>query len=204
MYLSLRQSLVPTFSIGDTLAGMHAAFGTVLALLARNKVGGQTVDASIYESVFSLMEGVLCEYDGQGQVRQPSGSTVTGIVPTGTYPTKDGKSVVIGANSDTLFKRLMVEMGQHAMAESPMYIGNQNRVTHQVCVNIKHASRELQTSVVLGCASSLVMCDVIRFMFVYVPKDITSVLKYIYIYMMCIPKHTHVLTYVYIYACLHT
>lgn len=128
-------SVRPNLSIGDTLAGMHAAFGTVLALLARDKVGGQTVDASIYESVFSLMEGVLCDYDGQGQVRQPSGSTVTGIVPTGTYPTKDGKSVVIGANSDTLFKRLMVEMGQHGMADSPMYVGNQNRVMHQTMLD---------------------------------------------------------------------
>ena len=32
-----------------------------------------------------------------------------GIVPTNTYNTKDGKSLVIGANSDSLFKRLMLQ-----------------------------------------------------------------------------------------------
>ena len=37
------------------------------------------------------MEAILCEYDGAGAVRECSGSTVTGIVPTNTYPTKDGK-----------------------------------------------------------------------------------------------------------------
>lgn len=56
-----RPSVRPNLSIGDTLAGMNAAFGTVLALLARQRglAGGQVVDSAIYESVFQLME-VCC------------------------------------------------------------------------------------------------------------------------------------------------
>lgn len=41
------------------------------------------------------------------QIRQPSGTTVTGIVPTNTYPCKGGKYVIIGGNGDSIYKRLM-------------------------------------------------------------------------------------------------
>ncbi|KAJ3086776.1 hypothetical protein HK102_012492 [Quaeritorhiza haematococci] len=56
----------PNMSLGDSLAGLHAAFGIVLALLARQRVAptgtatgsgsvehkqtGQVVDVAIYES----------------------------------------------------------------------------------------------------------------------------------------------------------
>lgn len=57
-----RPSVRPNLSMGDTLAGIHGALGTIMALYARegkNKVKGQVVDAAIYESVFSIMEGNL-------------------------------------------------------------------------------------------------------------------------------------------------
>ena len=41
-------------SLGDSVAGLHAAFGTVLALLARKKGGGgRVVDVSIMERYLS-------------------------------------------------------------------------------------------------------------------------------------------------------
>lgn len=123
----------PNLSIGDTLAGMNAAFGTLLALLSkeRKKSRGQVVDTAIYESVFQLLEGCLPDYDGESIIRKPSGSTVTGIVPTGTYRTFDDEQVVIGGNSDTLFKRLMNSIGRPDMANSDEYDNNAKRVVHQ-------------------------------------------------------------------------
>ena len=77
------------------------------------------------------MEGVLPDYSGAGLVRGPSGSTLTGIVPTNTYRTKDGKGLVIGANGDALFKRLMNKIGRSDLAEDPRFANNQLRVQHQ-------------------------------------------------------------------------
>jgi crotonobetainyl-CoA:carnitine CoA-transferase CaiB-like acyl-CoA transferase len=73
--------------MGDTLAGLHAVIGVLLALNAQQRQGakGDVVDVAIYESVFNLLEGVVPEYDGAGVVRGPSGSTITGIVPSNTY-----------------------------------------------------------------------------------------------------------------------
>lgn len=120
-------------SLGDTLAGMHATVGALLALIARQRLGqgGQTVDVSIVESVFNMLEGVLPEYDGAGVVREPSGSTVTGIVPTNTYQCNDGRYIVIGGNGDSIFKRLMVAIGQPAMAEDERLADNRGRVQHE-------------------------------------------------------------------------
>eukprot|EP00656_Telonema_subtile_P033458 TRINITY_DN3710_c0_g1_i1.p1 TRINITY_DN3710_c0_g1~~TRINITY_DN3710_c0_g1_i1.p1 ORF type:complete len:289 (+),score=61.55 TRINITY_DN3710_c0_g1_i1:2-868(+) len=124
-------------SLGDTLAGTQAAMGTLLALLARERglCAGQTVDASIIEAVFSVMEGVLPEYSGNGAVRGPSGTSVSGIVPTGTYPCADGSQVVIGANSDSLFKRLSHCIGQPEMSSDPAYDSNAKRVQHQAMID---------------------------------------------------------------------
>ncbi|KAG1451105.1 hypothetical protein G6F56_008170 [Rhizopus delemar] len=107
----------PNLSLGDSLAGMHAALGTLLGLIARNKLShqsrtGQVVDVAIYESMFNMMEGIVPEYDRFQEIRQPSGTTLTGIVPTNTYPCQDGKHVIIGGNGDSIYVRLMNAIGR--------------------------------------------------------------------------------------------
>ncbi len=123
----------PNISMGDTLSAIHAALGIALALLRRSQPGGegQVVDVALYESVFNLMEGIVPEFDGAGAIREPAGTTVTGIVPTNTYRCRDGKYVVIGGNGDSIFKRLMVAAGHPEMAENPEMADNAGRVKHE-------------------------------------------------------------------------
>ncbi|MGH8687562.1 MAG: CaiB/BaiF CoA transferase family protein [Burkholderiales bacterium] len=129
-----RPPVRPNLSIGDTLAGLHAVIGVLLALTARlrEKAGaGQVVDVAIYESVFNLLEAVVPEYDGAGVVREPSGSTITGIVPTNTYRCADGKYIVIGGNGDSIYQRLMRAIGRPEMAEDPRFATNAKRVENE-------------------------------------------------------------------------
>ncbi|TDJ17224.1 MAG: CoA transferase [Gammaproteobacteria bacterium] len=123
----------PNLSIGDTLAALHAVIGILLALQQRSKAegSGQVVDVAIYESVFNMLESVVPEYDGAGVVRGPSGSTLTGIVPTNTYPCADGKYVIIGGNADSIFQRLMRTAGRHDLADDARLRDNAGRVEHQ-------------------------------------------------------------------------
>jgi len=122
----------PNLSIGDTISGIHAALGIALALLEKNRSGeGQVVDVALVESMFNLMEAVVPEYDGNGVVREPSGSTVTGIVPTNTYRCRDGRYIVIGGNGDSIFKRLMEAAGYPEMACDPRLASNPGRVEHE-------------------------------------------------------------------------
>ena len=129
-----RPPVRPNLSIGDTLAGLHAAMGVMLAYIQREKDPdgkGQVVDAAIYESVFNMMEAVVPEYSGSGAIREPSGSTITGIAPTNTYITSDNKHVIIGGNGDSIFKRLMNAIGRPDMANDPELEANQGRVDNE-------------------------------------------------------------------------
>lgn len=122
----------PNLSLGDSLAGLHTAFGVALALIARDKnKTGQVIDVALYESVFNMLEGVVPEYFGAGAIREPSGSTVTGIVPTNTYQCADGAYVIIGANADSMFQRLMRAAGRPDLADDPRLVNNNGRVEHE-------------------------------------------------------------------------
>lgn len=137
----------PNMSMGDTVAAIHAALGITMALIQRAKPGsgqGQVVDVALYESIFNLMEGIVPEFDGAGVIREPSGTTVTGIVPTNTYRCDDDKYVVIGGNGDSIFKRLMVAAGRSDMAENPAMADNAGRVEHEP---------EIDEALALWCAA---------------------------------------------------
>ena len=119
-------------SLGDSLAGLHAVIGILLALEARRRDGrGQVVDAAIFESVFNVLESVVPEFDRAGVVRGPSGPTVSGIVPSNAYPTADRGWVVIGANNSANFRRLMQAIGRDDLAADPELAENPGRLRRQ-------------------------------------------------------------------------
>lgn len=116
-------------SIGDSIAALHAVIGALMALHHRRRTGrGQIVDVALYEAVFNLMESTLPEFDKAGIVRERTGTTLTGIVPSNTYPTADGGHVVIGGNGDSIFRRLMTAIGREDLANDPSVADNAGRV----------------------------------------------------------------------------
>lgn len=128
-----RPPVRPNLSLGDSLAGLHAALGIMMALYYRDVVGahvGQVIDVAIFEAVFNMMEGIVPEYDKCGIVREREGTKLSGIVPTSTYPCKEGKYIIIGGNSDGIFKRLMTAIGKPEMAADPRLEHNDGRVKH--------------------------------------------------------------------------
>ena len=116
-------------SIGDSVAGLHAVIGAMMALRHRETNGGkgQVVDVALYESVFNMMECALPEYAMFGEVRERTGSNLTGIVPSNTYVSRDGVNIIIAANGDGIFRRLMEAIGRGDVAEDPRYATNAGR-----------------------------------------------------------------------------
>ena len=108
-------------SLGDSLAGIYAALGALAALHHREKTGeGQMIDATIYESVLSVMEALVPEYQFEGYTRERSGSILPNIAPSNIYEGSDGM-VIIAANQDTVFARLCAAIGQPLLKDSPDY-----------------------------------------------------------------------------------
>jgi len=117
-------------SIGDSIAALHGVIGALMGLRHREVNGGrgQFVDVALYEAVFNMMESVLPEYDMFGLIRERSGASLPGIVPSNTYVTRDRKYVVIGANADSIFKRMMNAIGRADLADDPALAHNDGRV----------------------------------------------------------------------------
>jgi len=119
-------------SIGDSLTAMNAAMGVMMALHARRRTGrGQVVDAALYESVLSVMENLVTEYDLTGYVRERSGSILPGIAPSNVYPCAGGEMILIGGNGENVFSRLTEAMGQPELAADPRFADHASRGVNQ-------------------------------------------------------------------------
>ena len=106
-------------SIGDTLTGMFAAQGMLMALYWRDGLGGgkgQVVDATILESCFTFIESALPDYDKCGAIRQPGGTGLPGVVPSNIYKSKDGLWMVIAANVDEMYQRFCTAIERPELA----------------------------------------------------------------------------------------
>jgi crotonobetainyl-CoA:carnitine CoA-transferase CaiB-like acyl-CoA transferase len=124
-------------SLGDSLASLHAVIGALMSVL-RVKTGqgqGQVVDVSLVESVFNVMESIVPEYDLLGHVRTRSGGALPGITPSNTYPTRCGSYVVIGGNSDPIYRRLMHVIGRPDLADDPALQHNDGRSKQHVMLD---------------------------------------------------------------------
>jgi formyl-CoA transferase len=119
-------------SIGDSLAALYAALGTLIALHARNASGvGQVVDSAIYEAVMAMMESLITEYHQTGYIRERSGAILPNVAPSNVYPTRDGQMLLIAANQDTVFRRLCVAMDRPELADDPRYSNHTARGQRQ-------------------------------------------------------------------------
>ena len=119
-------------SIGDSLTALHAVIGVMMALHHRERTGrGQMIDAALYESVLSVMENLVTEYDLTGYVRERSGSVLPGIAPSNVYPCANGESLLIGGNGDAVFARLAATMGREDLASDPRYATHAARGENQ-------------------------------------------------------------------------
>ncbi|SPR97287.1 CaiB/BaiF CoA transferase family protein [Cupriavidus taiwanensis] len=117
-------------SLGDTIAGLHGAMGVLLALYQRDARGGegQVIDVALYESLFNLSESLLPEYSAFGAVRQPAGGALPGIAPSNAYPCASGEYVLVAANGDAIFRRMMLAIGRADLADDPALERNDGRV----------------------------------------------------------------------------
>jgi crotonobetainyl-CoA:carnitine CoA-transferase CaiB-like acyl-CoA transferase len=119
-------------SIGDSIAGLYAAFGVAAALWNRDRTGGEergcTLDVAATESILSLMEGMLPEYGKLGKIKRPTGSAIATAAPSNAYPSAEGEWVLIAANSEPLFAKLAVLVGHQEWVGAAHLRGNQARV----------------------------------------------------------------------------
>jgi formyl-CoA transferase len=118
-------------SIGDSIAGIYAAFGTVMALFQRERVTvplpQRVIDVALNESVLSVMESLVPDYLAYGVTRERVGGRMEGIAPSNAYPCADGTSIIVAGNGDAIFQRYMQTIGRPDLAQDPQLQSNAGR-----------------------------------------------------------------------------
>lgn len=106
----------------DYLSSVYAAFGAMAAIHARARTGrGQVVDVALYEAAFTQMEPVVPAHDKLGLVPMREGSNLPSMAPNSSYPTRDGGWVLIAANSQPTWRRLVGLMQQPQWLTDPRF-----------------------------------------------------------------------------------
>jgi formyl-CoA transferase len=120
-------------SIGDSIAGIYAAFGTVMALFQRARsatpipLPERIIDVALNESILSVMESLVPDYLAYGVRRERVGGRMEGIAPSNAYPCSDGTSIIIAGNGDAIFGRYMETIGRPDLATDPELRDNAGR-----------------------------------------------------------------------------
>lgn len=116
----------------DYVAGLYAAFGTVTAVLHRDRTGeGQLVDAALYEAAFSMLEAEVPAFAALGVVPTRTGSKLGKNTPSNLYRTRDGRDIHITALSESIFRRLMRAMGRADLISDPRFADSQERCRNE-------------------------------------------------------------------------
>lgn len=123
-------------SIGDSIAGLYAAFGVVMSLLQRDRrvssgstplgPSTQQVDVALNEAVLSVMESLVPDHCAYGVTRTRVGGRMEGIAPSNAYECSDG-SIVIAGNGDSIFGRFMTAIERPDLAGDPALGANAAR-----------------------------------------------------------------------------
>lgn len=132
-------------SIGDSIAGLYAAFGSMMSLYqreARRRQAGlgaaasegaavpledRIIDVALHEAMFSMMESLIPDYSAYGMERQRTGGRMEGIAPSNAYFCKDGSSIVVAGNGDSIFQRYMETIGRPDLGADPELQSNAGR-----------------------------------------------------------------------------
>ena len=78
-------------AVGDSVAGIFAAYGILAALLEREKSGlGQFLETSLLEGLVAILGFQAAKYFATNETPRPQGNDHATIAPYGTYRTQDG------------------------------------------------------------------------------------------------------------------
>jgi crotonobetainyl-CoA:carnitine CoA-transferase CaiB-like acyl-CoA transferase len=116
----------------DPLAGMHAAIATVLALMARDHVGGgRLVEAVMVEAALNAAAEQVVEYTAGGTVLRRDGNRGPVAAPQGVYPCAGEDTwIAIAVRNDEEWRALCRLLGDPAWATGPECADDVGRRRH--------------------------------------------------------------------------
>ena len=128
--------MVSAFPLGDYLAGVFGAFGTLVALHNRTKTGiGQVVDVSLFEPLFRIIESVTLRFDQTGCKKPRLGNQMEEDVPRNVYATLDGGHVAVSCGSQRIFDNMLRAIRRPELSADPRFRDMASRVANRDAID---------------------------------------------------------------------
>jgi crotonobetainyl-CoA:carnitine CoA-transferase CaiB-like acyl-CoA transferase len=134
-------------SIADTIAGLFATCGILLALAHRQQTGrGQEVHATLLDGLISMFTARASNFLESGVLVPPVGNHLHDLGPAGTFETQDGH-INITAWPDDAFRRLCAALDLGDLWTDSRFATPRLRATHRdALTDILNAKLRLQTT----------------------------------------------------------
>ncbi len=128
-----REPVLPPLALADMIAGLSGAMATVTALLARERsgAGGQVIDLSLLEPLFSTLGPEAAIYRQTGAVKQRMGNGSNTSAPRNIYCCADGRYVALSGSTQGMAKRIFTAIGRPEVMDDPRFRTNSDRVRHR-------------------------------------------------------------------------
>jgi crotonobetainyl-CoA:carnitine CoA-transferase CaiB-like acyl-CoA transferase len=123
---------LPPFGLADTIAGLVAMNGALLALREREVNGGlgQIVDVSILESMLLVLGPALAAYDQLGVVATRTGNRTGNNAPRNLYRAKDGKWLAVSTSATPIARRVLELVGHPEVIDEEWFATGHGRAQH--------------------------------------------------------------------------
>jgi crotonobetainyl-CoA:carnitine CoA-transferase CaiB-like acyl-CoA transferase len=127
-----REPLLPPSGLADGVAAMYSTFAVMFALYNRdvNDGGGQYIDTSLIEPIFSILGPQPLRYQQLDEVEERAGNRSTSSAPRNVYETGDGRYVAISASSQPIAMRLFDAIERPDLKDDPRFETNEKRLEH--------------------------------------------------------------------------
>jgi crotonobetainyl-CoA:carnitine CoA-transferase CaiB-like acyl-CoA transferase len=118
-------------AVTDIAAGMFAAYGILLALMARSKTGmGQMVDVSMLDCQVAWLTYQAGRYFASGEIPEKVGSGHPLIVPYQAFRARD-KYINIACGNDKLYSDFCNAIGRPDLMSDPRFSTNPSRLKNR-------------------------------------------------------------------------
>ena len=123
---------LPSFPLGDAVAGLHAALAVLIGLRARDTIGtGQVADVAITETLIGTLGAQLTVYEHLGVKPERIGNRSHNSAPRNLYQCADGRWVAVSASALSIAERIVRLVGRPELVAEPWFATGSGRAAHR-------------------------------------------------------------------------
>jgi len=124
--------LLASFALADEVAGLFATWSLMVALYHRDaRAGtGQTIDVSLFESVFNILGPLPTLYKANGVLQERNGSRLTFSSPRNVYRTRDGHYFAVSGTAPSAAETIVRLIGGDELLADARFATHEARSLH--------------------------------------------------------------------------